>query len=76
MYLNTAMTIEEVVTFGIRPAIEFLDLAQNERDDGDDDRAAMLELEAKSKLLLIWERLEAIEWHAGDGKGLILDLNE
>lgn len=60
MYLNTASTIDEIVGYGIKPAIEFLDMAQDAREEGDDERAAMLELEACGKLRLIRERLEAI----------------
>ncbi len=60
MYLNTANTIDEILTHGIGPAIEFLDMAQDEREAGNDDRASMLELEARGKLYVCRERLDAI----------------
>ena len=61
MYLTTAKTIEDILTYGVGPAIEFLDLAQDEREAGNNDRAAILELEARGKLMVVKERLKAID---------------
>lgn len=61
MYLESASCVDEIVCYGVVPAIEFLDLAMDERENGNDERAAMLETEAKAKLYKVRERLEAIQ---------------
>ena len=61
MYLQSSNSVDEVIVYGIKPAIEFLHLAQDAREDGDDDRAAMLELEARAKLYEIKEVLKRID---------------
>ena len=60
MYLTTAKTVDEVLVYGIEPAIEFLDMAQDERLEGNDRRAATLEFEGRSKLMVCKEKLESI----------------
>ena len=64
MYLQSADTIERVIIFGVNPAIEFLSLAEDARMEGEEERAGMLELEAKAKLLAIRDRQEEIDLEA------------
>ena len=57
MYLETASTVEDVLTYGVKPCIEFLSMAEDYRQAGDDDLAEMLLIEVKGKLFQIRDAL-------------------
>lgn len=61
MFLAAANNIGEVVEFGVKPCIEFVDMAQDLLDEGDEEKALMLLNETKGKLIQIQNRLRKIE---------------
>lgn len=61
MFLAAATTVDEILTHGVQPCIEFLDMAQDLIDDGDEEKALMLLNETKGKLIQIQNRLRKIE---------------
>jgi len=60
MYLQTASGVDELLTYGIVPAIEFLDMAEDLHLKGHEEKAKMLRLEAKGKLFTMREVIERI----------------
>ena len=60
MYLSNATDIDDILEFGVKPGLEFLELAFDERADGDEEKAAWFELEGMSKFKLVGKRLEVI----------------
>lgn len=60
MYLRTASTIEDVVNYGVMPAIELMNVAEDLEDAGEDDRADMIHVEVKGKLFEIKQALKRI----------------
>jgi len=61
MFLAATTTIDGVLTHGVQPCIEFLDMVQDLMDDGDEEKALMLLNETKGKLIQIQNRLRKIE---------------
>ena len=62
MYLNNAADLEGVITFGINPLIEFLDIFEEEFMDGDnlDSKELIFWNEIKGKAFMIREAAKRI----------------
>ena len=61
MFLSASLSIGSVLSFGVSPAIDFLNMAEDAREAGNSEKADSLVFEAKSKLFEIRERLTIID---------------
>jgi hypothetical protein len=63
MYLHNAADLDGVITFGINPLIEFLDIFEEEFMDGDnpDSKESIFWNEIKGKAFMIRETAKRIE---------------
>jgi hypothetical protein len=61
MYLENSETIGEVVSFGIKPAIELINMSEDLHDIGEDDRIEFVVGQVKALLCRIKKKLESIE---------------
>lgn len=61
MFLSTANNIGDVLTHGVEPCIEFLDLIEDLLDEGDEDKAIMLLTQTKGKLYQMKSVLNKID---------------
>jgi len=61
MFLAAATTVDEILTHGVEPCIELMDMVQDFMDDGEEEKAIILMTQIKGALLQIKSRLKKIK---------------
>jgi uncharacterized protein HemY len=60
MFLDSATSINDLITHGAKPAIAFLDVARDALEEGDEDRAELFIVEAQERLRDMVKREEKL----------------